>query len=357
SQVLDLRSDMLRAELAGQVEFAGLRHELTFGATGTSKDQAPIYQRTYAAGPQNLYDPSDVSSAVTFGAGPATPTTAAYSTRDTGLYAIDRIALGEHWQLIGGLRHTRYRSDQGGLAYNPEKTTPMAAVVYRPVDALSFYASFAQALEEGETAPTGTVNAGTRLPPGVSDQKEVGARWLTPGGTLVSGALFDISRPGYYTDVATNTFTSAGEQRYRGIELSAQGQLTPRLGWQTAALWLDARFANIGAAYDGKRPENTARRTASAFLTYDLPMLAGLSVNGGAYYTGRRPVNDLNQAFLGDITLLAAGLRYADRSFGQRTTWQLNIENLTDKHYWAAGGTRLAAGAPRTVKASVKIDL
>jgi iron complex outermembrane receptor protein len=194
------------------------------------------------------------------------------------------------------------------------------------------------------------------MAPGVSRQKEVGARWRAQGGTLVQAALFDISRPGYYTN-AGNVFTADGEQRYRGIELSAQGRLTRRLAWQTSAQLLDPEFRHIGAAYDGKLPENAARQTASAFLSYELAALPGLSFNGGAYYTGRRPVNDLNQAFLGGVTLLSVGARYATAIMGKNTVWQLNVDNAADKQYWAGAGTRLASGAPRLIKLSVKVDL
>lgn len=104
-------------------------------------------------------------------------------------------------------------------------------------------------------------------------------------------------------------------------------------------------------------PENAARRTASLFLAYDLAAVPGLTLSGGAYYTGRRPVDDRNQAWLDDVTLYAAGLRYNTRLFGKLATWQVNVENLADKRYWAAGGTRLAAGAPRTLKAQLKVAL
>ncbi|MFN3986780.1 MAG: TonB-dependent siderophore receptor [Rhodocyclaceae bacterium] len=356
SQTLNLESDMARAELFGVFETGAVRHELTLGSSYTTKDQAPIYQQNYTVAEQNLYDPLPISNSVSWGAVPATPTTAAYSTRDTGYYAIDRMSLGAEWQVVAGLRHARYRSNQGGLAYAPSKTAPLAAVIYRPAEALSFYASYAEGLEEGEAAPAGTDNVGTRLAPGVSKQKELGARWQAPAGTLVSAAVFDILRPGYYTS-ADNVYTAGGEQRYRGLELSAQGRLSQQLGWQASALWLDPEFRNIGPDYDGKLPENAARRTASLFLAYDLAAVPGLTLSGGAYYTGRRPVDDRNQAWLDDVTLYAAGLRYNTRLFGKLATWQVNVENLADKRYWAAGGTRLAAGAPRTLKALLKVAL
>ncbi|MBO9883097.1 TonB-dependent siderophore receptor [Xanthomonas sp. D-109] len=348
-------SDLLRAELFGTFASGPIEHELTLGASRTDKGQDPIYQSNYVIASQNLYAPRAITK-VSYGARPTTPTTAALDTEDTGLYALDRMRFGKAWQLIAGLRYARYRSDQGSAHYEASETTPMLAGIYKLGDTVSLYASYAEGLEEGETAPTGSANENQRLAPGVSKQKELGLRWQAPGGTLLSAALFDIRRPGYYTN-SDNVFTADGEQRYTGIELSTQGQLTRQLGWQTSAQWLDPRFAQIGPRYDGKLPENAARRTGSAFLTYAFDALPGFSLNGGAYYTGRRPVNDLNQAWLGDITLLSVGGRYVTTLFARRTSWQLNVDNLADKRYWAGAGTRLAAGAPRTLKFTLKVDL
>jgi iron complex outermembrane receptor protein len=354
-QQLTADSDLLRAELAGSVEAAGLRHELTLGLSQTRKSQDPIYQQTYTIAAQNLYNPVAITS-VTYGAIPSTPTTAGLETRDQGAYVLDRIELSPRWQLFAGLRHSDYKSDQGTAHYTAKKNTPMAAAVYKLSEALSFYASYAKGLEEGDTAPTGSSNVGERMAPGVSTQQEVGTRWLTEGGTLLSAALFNIKRPGAYTN-ASSVYVADGQQRYRGLELSTQGTLTRELSWQTSALWLDPKFRHISAAYEGKLPENAARQTGSVFLSYALAQVPGLSLSSGAYYTGRRPVNDLDQAWLGGVTTYTLGGRYTTRLMGLPSSWQLNVENVADKQYWAAGGTRLAAGAPRSVKLSLKLDL
>ncbi len=348
-------SDLLRAELFGNFVTGAVEHELTVGASRTEKGQDPIYQSNYTIASQNLYAPQVITT-VSYGARPTTPTSAALDTEDSGLYVVDRLTFGPNWQLIAGLRHSRYRSDQGTSHYEASETTPMLAGIYKLGERLSLYASYAEGLEEGEAAPTGSDNENERLAPGISKQKELGVRWQARNGTLVSAAIFDIQRPGYYTNT-DNIFTADGEQRYTGIELSTQGQLTRQLGWQTALQWLDPRFDNIGVQYDDKLPENASRRTGSAFLTYAFDAVPGLSLNGGAYYTGRRPVNDLNQAWLGGVTLFSAGARYTTELFGQRTSWQLNVENLGEKRYWAGAGTRLAAGLPRTFKFTFKIDL
>ncbi|HEX5345204.1 MAG TPA: TonB-dependent receptor, partial [Duganella sp.] len=198
-------SNMLRAELAGTVATGAVQHDLTIGATRTDKGQDPIYQANYTIAAQNLYNPVPITS-YTVGAYPTTPTTAALSSRDSGVYALDRLTFSPHWQAVAGVRSVQYRSDQGANHYEVSKTTPLAALIYKLNPDLSFYASSSQGLEEGETAPTGSANAGVRMAPGVSRQKEVGARWRVEGGTLVQAALFDISRPGYYTNSA-NIFT------------------------------------------------------------------------------------------------------------------------------------------------------
>ncbi|MEW7847912.1 TonB-dependent siderophore receptor [Massilia aurea] len=353
-QHADVDSRMLRAELAGQLRTGPLMHDLTIGMSDTDKGQAPIYQSNYTIPAQNLYAPLPVTD-FSIGARPAAPTTAALDSRDKGLYVVDRISLGA-WQFIGGVRRVDYRSTQGANDYDVRETTPMAALVYRVRDDISVYASAAEGLEEGEAAPAGSANEGTRMAPGVSTQREVGARWRTAGGLLTQAALFDIERPGYYTNTA-NVFTADGEQRYRGLELSAQGRVLRSLSWQGSAQWLDPTFRNINAAYNGKLPENAARRTASTFLAWDLAAVPGLALTGGAYYTGRRPVNDLNQAWLGGTTLFSLGARYVGQFAGKRTTWQLNVDNAADKRYWAGAGTRLSAGLPRLVKLSMKVAL
>lgn len=361
-QHLEQSSDLFRTELFGTFATGSLQHELTIGAARSGKTQDPIYQRTYggATTVQNLYNPVSIGT-LTSSATPTRPTSGGLDSEEFGLYALDRITLTPQWQLVIGARHTQYESTQDASAtlprigYDVSKTTPLAALSYKFTPDLVGYVSYAQGVEEGDIAPAGTANQNTRMAPGVSKQKELGLRWLTGSGTLLSTALFDIERPGTYTNAA-NVYVADGRQTYRGIEMSAQGRLTRALAWQMSAQWLDAEFADINAQYNGKMPENTARKTASLFLAYDIDALPGLSVNGGAYFTGRRPIDDLNQGFIPGYTIYAAGVRYVSQLMGRRTTWQLNVDNLADKRYWSAAGTRLAVGTPRTLRAGLKVD-
>ncbi|MFP5475230.1 MAG: TonB-dependent siderophore receptor [Gammaproteobacteria bacterium] len=362
-QHLEQTSQLLRTELFGTFQTGSLQHELTLGVARADKSQAPLYNRSYgsASTVQYLYAPLPIAP-LALSSRTLVPTNGFQDSSDLGLYALDRIVISPEWQLVAGVRHTRYQSVQGAsttlpvIAYDVDKTSPLLALTHKFTPDLAVYGSYAQGVEEGEAAPAGTTNQNQRLAPGVSKQKELGLRWQAPTGTMFSAAVFDIDRPGTYTNSA-NTFVGDGRQVFRGLELSAQGQITKQLAWQASGQLLNAAFRDINAQYNGKMPENTARKTASLFLSYDIAGVPGLSINGGAYYTGRRPIDDLNQGFIGGYTLFDVGARYVTQLFGRRTQFQLNVENAGDKRYWSAAGTRLAVGTPRTVKALMKVDL
>ena len=108
----------------------------------------------------------------------------------------------------------------------------------------------------------------------------------------------------------------------------------------------------------GKLIENTPKRTLSVAGEYRLDQwVKGLSVSGGAFYTGRRAINNLNQAFIPGYTLFNLGVAYHTEIEGHDTTFRVNAENITQKKYWSStGALLLAEGAPSTVKFSVSSE-
>jgi len=342
----------VRADINGTEKTGWITHDLTFGVARSDFRQAAVYSDRFS-GAQNLYNPIDLGWLPTQG----NSTTPAQRAVDTGGYAMDRMTLSEHWQVIAGLRYTSYTSTQAPNRYEASKTTPLGAVIYKFTPTLSAYASYAQGLEAGARAPNTAANANVAMPPALSEQKEVGVRYETPAGTQLAAAVYDIDRAASYTNNA-NVFVQDGRERIRGVELTAQGRVTKDLSLLASAGWTDAKFRGVGNGLNGNTPETTPRSTASVFAEYTLPMLRAVSFNAGAYYLGPRPVNDANQAELGGTTLFSAGVRYVTRISGKRTTLQFNVDNLTDKRYWAgAGNNRLSMGAPRLFKLGMKIDL
>lgn len=342
-----------RAELNGRVSVFGAVHELTFGFTGNERDQD---SRNFdqVSVDQNLYNPVDIAPRERTNANMINPS----SIRDKGLYVQDRILLGEHWQVLLGVRESNYTSKTLTTYYNAKKTGLNGSLIFKPTLNTSIYASYLEGLEETGQAPANRANAGEILPPSVNKQYELGVKSMLARNTLLQAALFRIERP-FTTVNAANVFDIGGEAEYTGIELAASGEVTRNLGIVASALLMNPEIVKTtNAAERGKTPENTAKRTASLFAEYRIPGLAGLSVSGGWFYTGKRAVNNANQAYIDGYSTFSLGARYLTRVAGKKTIWQINVDNVADKDYWnTAGNGLLGVGAPRTVRLGVRMEL
>lgn len=346
-----------RTELFGRLAGDLITHELSLGYTANKRPQdagraVPTAGGSSTPVPQNLYNPQPIPES----APTATFTSSPLTIKDRGWYISDRILVGEKWQAMVGARSSRYENVSPTSRFEADKITPSASLMYKPNSRLSIYGSYIEALEESGTAPTGTLNQGTVLPPALSKQKEIGVKAEVAQGVLVQAAYFDIKRPSATT--TNNVFVMNGLAHYKGIELTASGEITKQLSLVASTVFMDAEQLNAANTNTyGKTPENTPERTASLFAEYRLSSVPGLALSGGLYYVGKRAVNDANQAFIDDYTLLTLGARYATRIGGKRTTFQAVLDNATDKNYWAtAGNGLLGVGAPRTLKVVMKVE-
>lgn len=144
------------------------------------------------------------------------------------------------------------------------------------------------------------------------------------------------------------------------MELSLSGNVTDRLKMIAGAAYLDAEVEKTAnTALIGKTPQGVPEWQANLYADYDLsPILQGLSVNGGAYYVGSKPIDSLNTWNAASYVRLDAGVRYKQKLSGEKAaTYRLNVENLTDKEYLAnTSFGYLNFGDPITVKASVEFE-
>ena len=124
--------------------------------------------------PDTPYDPAFVTGTRTENTGDS-----------VGVYAFDTVSIGERWQLIGGLRWDRFDAgaDIMALAVAPvhvertdEMTTWRAAVVFKPVESASIYASAGSSFNP--SAETGALNAAQSLvAPEETLSYEIGSKW------------------------------------------------------------------------------------------------------------------------------------------------------------------------------------
>ena len=270
-----------------------------------------------------------------------------------------------------GVRHQRietrsYDYNSGALAseYEGDATTPVFAVVYKPSDFISLYANYAEALIPGQIAPalSGGVpvtNAGEALEPFRGEQAEVGMKYdLGRFGGSVS--LFRSTLPSAF--VENNVFAANGEQENTGLEISFFGEPRDGLRLLGGWTWLDAELTRTaGGALDGARPIGSPELQGNLNVEWDLPQVAGLTLEARAVHTGEQQANAANTVQLDSWTRFDAGLRYETEAMGRPLALRARVENLADEDQWVAvggypGANYLTLGAPRTLRLSVSTE-
>ena len=360
-------NDNLRVELFGRFLLAKIQHNVSIGYT-TNKRTAPVYNNGNVTQLQNLYNPVVLPE-------PTLPTATTVLTdntvKDTGKYLFDRMVLfDDRLQIIGGVRYADYDSKNivtttnnvthistvASTLYNSKnRVTPMASVAFKPTPKTSVYATYTKALEPGATAPATAANPGFVLPPLESKQYEVGAK-ADFRGILYQVSYFNIERPSAFTNAA-NFLTANGVATYKGTEVFISGDAGKQVSLIASGTILDATQDNAAnAATFGKTPEGAAKYTGSLFAEWRVEQVKGLAVSAGAYYIGRRPLDNNNQGFVGGYTTISAGISYGFKAASATYTVRLNVDNLTEKHAWAGIGGNLASPlTPRLFKASLNV--
>ena len=256
-----------------------------------------------------------------------------------GLYAQDQIDLGYGLQLLLGIRYDTgtqfyFNRTPNSRTVPPEQelsgTSPRVGLVYRPLDPLTLYASYATSFKP----QTANILNAANPPPETGDLYEVGSRLdITPDLTL-SAAAFRITRQNVTGNDPVNLGFSVltGEQRSQGVEADLAGQILP--GWKVIGSigFLDARITRDTAATVGNRLAGAPSFSTSLWSTYQFQdgLLRGWNVGGGITYVGRRAGDLTNSFTVGGYARLDAAVFY---DFDEHARFSLNARNLTDRRY------------------------
>ena len=177
-------------------------------------------------------------------------------------------------------------------------------------------------------------------------------------GLGLTAGLFQIERPSAFTD-ANNRFGLNGEQRNRGLELTAFGELRPDLRLLGGFTYLDSKLTRTqGGRFDGKDAVGVPELTAVLNLEYDTAVFPGLTLTARAEHVGSRFVRTDNSLKVPAYQLYGLGARY-QRTLGDKAfTLRLNINNLLGEDYWigSTSSNILSPGAPRSINLSFMVD-
>ena len=360
--------------LQGQVELAGMQHDLVLGVDDEYRKiyRADLIRQKSQAPSFSYLDP-------VYGREVAGTTVSAADSAQTDLlrsdsvFLQDSIHLNEQWILVAGGRFQEYdqyagkgRPFKANTDTNGQKWVPRAGLVYRYSDALSFYGSYTESFKPNSTiAPlsgSSTVLDGS-VAPEEAKSWELGAKLVLPG--LITGniALFDIKKRNVLVANAegpVTIYSAAGEVRSRGLEMDLSGQLSERWSLIGSYAYTDAEVTE-DPTYQGKKLQNVARNSGSLSAVYDFGSLIGgdqLRVGAGARYVGERAGNAVNDFDLPGYTVADAFATYDTRLDGQKVKFQLNVKNLFDRTYYTSAASRffVSMGDSRQVSLSSTLE-
>jgi len=312
----------------------------------------------------NLYNPTFIAQPSFFGFRTQPPPLTSDSVY-TSLGIVDALSFNnDMFQIIGGARIQRLQTANynpvSGLPTNGNDTSvvsPSASFVFRPVKEVMVYGNYIQALQQGPIAPAGLINAGQQFPPFVTTQFELGVK-VDLGFVGATLSAFQITLPQSYTDLATNSFVTNGQQRNQGIEFIAFGEPLPGLKLLGGFTLLNATLMNTqGGLTNGNQAVGTTPFQFSTGVDWDTPWVKGLGMLGRVVYNGQVYLNPQNNQAAPPWTRIDAGLRYTfERADGKPISLRANVINLFDANYWIATTSFFVQNQPRTFMLSLTAD-
>ena len=356
-------SDALQTEISGQVQLAGLQHDVSFAWLRHRQiDKLSAMQAYNYAGMGSLSGVSDSA---------ADPTPFDLNTNRQEYAAEvsvkDRMRVHQFSDLWIGLRASHIQRDSqrtdGSRATHDDRTitTPWLAFSHQlPFNSLG-YLSYGQGVEAQVTPNRSRyTNAGVALPSAKSTQKELGVKGAQ-GPWLWNAALFDITRPVWGDQGACEEANSCtrkldGLAQHKGVELG-MGYRSNQWKVDTAATWLNAKRlgAVIDPAQNGQRPLNVPSLVLRAAAEYRWSQVSGLRTSLRLSPEGQRDLMEGGAMTLPAWTTADLAAHYSTKVAGQDTDWTLALENATNRSYWREspkqfGHYYLYAGAPRNLR-------
>ncbi|NWB61210.1 MULTISPECIES: TonB-dependent siderophore receptor [unclassified Pseudomonas] len=356
-QDLTTRNILNNVELEGGFTTFGLEHRLLTGVElGNQRRDPKLYRAPLAAVPSvDVYNPNpDLRHHGRLPAFSSSHTEA----QSQGVYVQDQLRLNDQWQLLAGLRYDRFDVESTNKLTNASEqvvshsTSPRVGLVWTPLEHHSFYASWSKTFSPtgggliGIT-PNATGNAND-LSPELTKQKEIGVKsdWLDDRLSTTL-AVYELELYNRRTrDPLDPTITLlSGEQRSRGVELTATGKIIGNWYVRGGVGLQDATVVKDNNGFEGKRISDVAKRNASLFVTWKPEM--GWYAETGLTLVGERYADNAN-------TVLLPGYGRWDALAGFRQKeWDVRaaLNNISDKTYYASAtsAAQIQFGDPRSL--------
>ena len=317
----------------------------------------------YANRPGNLYNPI------------ATPEPDVRTRTDAKVYTENRFSgvalsdtmgfLDDRLLLTLGARWQRVKVDdwadgiKGDTAYDEEKLSPSAGVLFKATDQLSLYANYMEGLSQGKIAPSTSNNEDDIFAPFISRQIEAGAKY-DMGRFAITAGVFRIKQPAYETAApepgqARGTFGPNGKRVNDGVELNVFGEPLQGFRLMGGVMYIDSELTDtVDGATDGNRAPATPKYNANLGAEWDVPTLQGLTLTARGMYSSSQYLDQANTKEIDSWERYDVGARYAFKVDDTDVTLRGTVENVLNKRDWISAGASddseagLTLSTPRT---------
>jgi len=302
-------------------------------------------------------------------------------TETWALYLEDRIAIGEQFSVIGGIRYEEDTVARYDFVYDAndtfilreapafvggteaEKTfkdfTWRVGAVYQPTPTLSFYGQYVTGVDPVGTLTTFTTSGsqyafsnaeGHMVEAGAKSTFFDGAGWATLSVYRTVKNNLSVQR------VTNGPIEQIGQQSAQGIEASVSVDLPAGFGIDANGTILDAEFEDYPLpgdpdGYSGNTPPGVPETAANLSLRWAANNR--FQLRGGLRYVGKRFSDSANMLEIPSYVVVDAGATYA---VTDNLALDLRVYNLFDEDYAldTYGSQQWVLGRPRAFDVALR---
>jgi len=283
------------------------------------------------------------------------------------VYLQDQITVTDWLQFVGGFRVDRFDIDvtdrlevadgagdgnDGRLARTDTEVSKRFGLIVKPMDDLSFYASYSESFlpRSGDQFLTLDLTS-ENTEPQRFENIEVGTKWDISPSLALTAALFRLEQENEVTVDPLNpeVLIPLDGSVIKGAEMQLSGNVTSRLSVTGGVSYLDGEVE--GGSNDGNETSQTPTYMFSLWSRYDVTESLGVAL-GVTHQSDMFVVED-NAVEVPGYTRVDAGIFY---SVNRHLELAVNIENLTNTDYFpdAHNNDNISTGEPINARFTIR---
>ncbi|MBV9930749.1 MAG: TonB-dependent siderophore receptor [Alphaproteobacteria bacterium] len=278
-------------------------------------------------------------------------------------YLQDQISIGDHVDVVAGLRHDRFRLEASDLLAGTKLArtdglwSPRLGLVLKPRRDMSLYASYSRSYlpQSGDQFASLDLTQAA-LKPERFDNVELGLKWDIRPALSLTAAVYRLDRTNSRSPDPANPARTilTGAQRSKGIEIGLSGEIRPRWHVSAGYAYQEAEISRTTAAAPaGRQVALVPRHQASLWTRYDLT--ARFGIGAGIYHQSKSFTSISNLVVLPAFTRVDAAAYY---KLSRAVELQVNVENALDADYFASAfnDNNIMPGAPASVRGTLRFQ-